>query len=246
METSQTEPAALIEALRAELAAEAARADMGEMARPLTHDFNNFLNNLLLTLAIMEQVGGDVTGSLAKLRRQADRVAALIKEFHESRGRKPAATGPVNVNHGVRDAAALLAREYPDLLTQPSGGIDTLPMTFDYAPDLPPVTGSRLDLVRLAMFLLKNVATAARHARTPARIRTAQTGGNVLVRAELSGIQVGSDVTGRFESLGGVVRGMGNLELATCSSIARRFRGKLTAEAAPGGLTIALEMPAAS
>src|SRR5213076_3390863 len=108
----------------------AARADLGEMARPLTHDFNNFLNNLLLNLAILEQVGGgDATGSLAKLRRQADRVAALIREFHEGRGRKAAAAGPVDVNQAVRDAAVVVAREYPELVTRPGAAVEALPLT---------------------------------------------------------------------------------------------------------------------
>ena len=234
------------EQIRADLAGEATRADSGELARPLAHEFNNFLNNLLLNLAILEQAGAGAAGpGLDRLRRQADQVAGLIKEFHNFRGRQPPPPRPVDVNAALREAAALLPRLYPDLFEGrlPAGAAGAL--TVEAAASLRPLAGQPPDAARLFLFLLKNALQAARAAGGVLRAETTAATDAVTVTIDLSAVRATADSPGQlFESLASSIHGMSALELATCASIARRFRGKLRAEAPPeGGLRIAFEAP---
>ncbi|MFL5342889.1 MAG: hypothetical protein ACJ8F7_22370 [Gemmataceae bacterium] len=232
--------------LRAELASEAFRADGGELARPLAHEFNNFLNNLLLNLAILEQAGGEAPGTgLARLRRQADQIAGLIKEFHDFRGRHLPPPRPIDVNAALRAAADLLARDYPDLFEGrlPAGAAGALTVAATATPR--PLTGHAPDAVRLFVFLLKNALQAARAAGGVLRAETAVAADGVTVKLDLSAVKSTADPAARlFESLAASVHGVSALELAACASIARRFRGKFHAEALPeGGLRIVFEAP---
>src|SRR5580698_7170889 len=77
-----------LERVRQELRSESANGDVVELARMLVHDFNNFLNNIVLSLAVLEQSGEASSASTAPLRAQADRVSKMIKDFHNYR-RKP-------------------------------------------------------------------------------------------------------------------------------------------------------------
>ena len=56
------------------LARESRLADLGELAGPLIHEVNNYLNNLTLHLALLQQqTPGGLTDDLQSLRRQAVR-----------------------------------------------------------------------------------------------------------------------------------------------------------------------------
>ena len=250
MEIPQTGPVptgssatAELDRLRRDLAGEALRADLGELARPLTHEFNNFLNNLVLNLAILEQAGGDAGNSgLARLRRQADQVTGLIKQFHDFRGRQAPPAEPVDVNAALREAAQVLARDFPNLFEErPAAQL----LALNLAAELRPLSGQPLDFTRLGVFLLKNGVQAARAVRTTLRVETAASATAAVVRLDLPGVVLPTETPGRlFESLGNSVAGLVGLELAACTALARRFRGKLTAETrAEGGLRLVLEVP---
>jgi signal transduction histidine kinase len=229
--------------LREELAVETVRADFGELARPLIHEFNNFLNNIVLSFAVIEQAGGDTNTGLARLRRQADQVTNLIKEFHEYRGRKAPPAQPVDLNQALRRAADALAGESPLAATE--SGAPALPVTFDLAADIHPVRGAPSDLMRLGYFLLKNAIQALQLPGSCVRVETSQLGEQVALRIDLPGLRIPAELQSRsLESLSGAVRGFAGLELAACTSIARRSRGKFRVESPPeGGLHIVLEMP---
>src|SRR4051812_22389774 len=67
-------------------ARDAQLADQGELAGPLTHEFNNFLNNLTLHLEIMKQTAAAGTlPDLDRLRRQITQMAGLITRFQRYR-----------------------------------------------------------------------------------------------------------------------------------------------------------------
>src|SRR5260370_12935682 len=174
--------------LRDELAVEAVRADYGELARPLIHEFNNFLNNIVLSFAVIEQAGGDTSTGLARLRRQADQVTNLIKEFHEYRGRKAPSAQPVDLNQALRRAADALASEIPPLATESEA--PALPLTFDLAPDLHPVRGPASDLARLGYFLLKNALQALQLPGSCVRVETSQLGEQLALRIALPGLRI--------------------------------------------------------
>ncbi len=242
---SAATPAGVQEALqlREELAVEAVRADFGELARPLIHEFNNFLNNIVLSLAVIEQAGGDTPSGLARLRHQADQVTHLIKEFHEYHGRKAPAVQPVDLNQALRRAADALASEILFPTTEP--GSPGMPLTFDLAPDIRPVRGAPSDLVRLSYFLLKNVVQGLPSPGSCVRVETSQSGEQIALRIDLPGLRVSADLQSHsLESLSSAIRGFSGLELAACTSIARRFRGKFHIQCPPeGSLRIVLEIP---
>src|SRR5262245_45705654 len=77
---SAEELAVTIAELQADLASEAARADVGELVGPLIHEVTNLLNNLLLNVAVLEQ-GGDMTSiNVQRLRSRVEQVSGLITE----------------------------------------------------------------------------------------------------------------------------------------------------------------------
>lgn len=225
------------------LAVESVRADFGELARPLIHELNNFLNNIVLSIAVIEQAGGDMAPELTRLRRQSERVTRLIREFHEYRSRKAPPAEPVNLNDALLRAIELVEIEEP-LLAGESSPLE-LPLNLQLAPDLRLVTGMPADFVRLCMFLLRNVVRAVHAVGGHARLETASSPERVALRIDLDRVALPPELSARtLESLNGTIRGFSSLELAACTAIARRFRGILRAESVGGNLRIVLEFPA--
>ena len=64
-------------------------ANTGEMAGPLAHEFNNFLNVVLLHAALMEpELPEQLRSEWMELRRQAATMTALVKQFQQYRRRR--------------------------------------------------------------------------------------------------------------------------------------------------------------
>src|SRR5205085_933427 len=95
-----------------DLADEALRADIGEMAGPLIHEVANLLNNLLLTLTLLEEGAEDASAiNVSKIRGRAEQVTGLIKEIQDYRRKRVSEGGAANVNRIVQQAVELL-RDY--------------------------------------------------------------------------------------------------------------------------------------
>src|SRR5438046_3194815 len=142
------------------LAREAQLADLGELAGPLTHEFNNFLNNLALHLEIMKQTAAAGTMPDAeRLRRQVTQTAGLIGRFQRYRRSGAAAESKVDLGRALREAADIVTQTPPEQggvpLTVRTGstnetrqpGVVTLSVLA--AEGLPPVRGNSADLRRL-------------------------------------------------------------------------------------------------
>lgn len=242
--------------LRDESAGQAWLANVGELAGPVAHEFLNFLNALLLHVAVLEQeLPEKYRADLDEVRRQGDNATEVVRQFQEYRRGRPPACRPVDLAALVREAAEELAREPPafgtlpiDVWTGPRlGPTDdgSVSVLLQPADDLPGVSGSAGDLRRLARFLIANAARAA-----------SQNNGQVVVRLERTpdGAALAVEDTGPtpdaealewlFETAGAGRPGAHPLELAACQSLVRRLGGSLRAEARPGGgLVVVADLP---
>jgi signal transduction histidine kinase len=220
-------------ALVEELAGQARLADFGELAGPVAHELNNFLNLVLLHVAVLEpEVPPGLRHELAEIRRQGASAGALVKQLQQS-PRRPPVWQPVDLNRVVRQvvAAGRLA---------PGGAAVQLAL----APVLPPVLGSVTDVERLVTFLLTNAAAAA--AGGSVHLRTEAAADKVVLRVEDTGPAVAAETLHRLFEPGHAGReGTSSLELAACERLARRLRGRIWGESrAEGGLVVTVELPA--
>jgi signal transduction histidine kinase len=216
-------------------------ADLGELAGPLAHEFNNLLNNLLLNLAVLEaDLPPRAAADVAEIRRQSARVARLVQQFQMLRRRRLDLGRQIDLASMMTDLAAAVAREGHD----PVHGLPFAPIAVDLPAGLPPVSSSPTDLRRLVLFLLRN---AARHAAAVGvGVSATAADGRVRLRIDDPGPPLTDEqLLHTFDPYGDARPGTYGLELAACQSLARRLRGKLTAEHRPGGGAVyVLDLPA--
>jgi signal transduction histidine kinase len=220
-------------------------ANVNELVGPILHEVNNFLNTVLLHVAVLEaEVAETHAPDLAEIRRQGGVLAALVGRFQQCRQRQRPAPEPVDLNGIISEVVAALGSG----LSGPGQALPAhTPVRWLPAPELPPVQGSAGDLKRLFTFLLKN-AVAASPETEPVTIRTEKEKGRVVSVIEDRGPPAAADLLANFFDPGVVGReGTNSLELAACKALVRRLQGKLHCEnRAGGGVTITVELPAAS
>jgi signal transduction histidine kinase len=208
-------------------------ADLGEMARPLMHHFNNFLNVLLLDIAVLEkEVPENLHAELAEIRGQAGVVATLVRSFQQY-GRRPEPTlGPVDLN-ALINATTELVRAGASPLGPSSP--DRVPIDLQLAPNLPLVLGNVPDLKRLVSFLLF-AATGATLPDGTVTVITEATSDRVRLRVEDAGPSVAPEVvSGLFDSERSGHSARRSLQLAACEALVRRLQGEIRAENRPAG-----------
>jgi signal transduction histidine kinase len=232
------------DALRADIREEARLANISELAGPVFHEVNNFLNTLLLEVAILDTaVPGQVRPQLVEIRRQGKEVTALIKQVQQYRQSRRAAPQPVDVNRIVGEVVEALGRETAAGEPSSPGEVSVL---WTPAPNLPAVLGNTPNLKRLFFFLLKNATAALGTRGGSIVIRTEAAGGKVRCHIEDTGPDVPPEVLLRLFEPGSTGReGTNNLELAACKAILRPLQGKVEAANRPeGGLTVTVDLPA--
>jgi signal transduction histidine kinase len=213
---------------------------LGELARPVMHDLNNYLNVFLLQLAVIEaELPDRLRVDLTEIRRQGSAAAALIKQFQ--RYHQVATPGPVDLNRAVGEALTELQAG------PPPGVAGGLAVEQSLAPGLPPVLGSRLELRWACFFLLRNAAAVLPPEGGRLCVATRSAGDVVVADFADNGPGVDEErLPHLFDPGRGVREGTNTLELAACRNIVRRLRGNLTAENLPGGgVGVRLELPAA-
>jgi light-regulated signal transduction histidine kinase (bacteriophytochrome) len=232
-----------LELALSELRAESVNGDIVELARLLVHDFNNFLNNIVLSLAVLEQSGGASSESIAPLRSQTDRIAVLIKEFHNYRRK----VGPAHQSIDLNEVLAGAARRLEDERNEGVVGLSSS-LELHLAPDLPRIMGTERDLARLAKFLLRNVVLVACQGEGIVRVRTSHAAGMVELTIEVAcSLPPSAQSIAQFDGLANTFSGVSNLELVACAAIARRNHAKMSVESRiDSGIVIRLRAPAAS
>ena len=154
-------------------AGNARMADFGEAAAMLGHEFNNFLNALLLHIAVMElKLPAEMHPGLKEVRRQALDAAALIHLFQNYRRRRQAPQETTDLNRAVRAGASELAGAA---------------IRLDLADGELSLAAPQGDLKRLCRLLLRNAAGAAATTGGGAVARTSQSGGRIVLRIEDEG-----------------------------------------------------------
>jgi signal transduction histidine kinase len=234
-----------LERVRQELRSESANGDVVELARMLVHDFNNFLNNIVLSLAVLEQSGEASSASTAPLRAQADRVSKMIKDFHNYRRKPGPSHQSISLNVTLRDMVRRLDRNNDDGSDGSTG--PALPIVVDAAPELSSIAGAQQDISRLLKLLLRNSLLIAATNDASVRVKTSQAAGLIELAIEISPIALSSPViAGQLDSLAAIFPVVSSLELAACGSIARRSHMKISVDSrSDAGLVIRLKAPAA-
>ncbi|MBL8796622.1 MAG: HAMP domain-containing histidine kinase [Planctomycetia bacterium] len=224
---------------REELAGELSNADLGTLAQPLAHEFNNFLNNLVLHLAVLEhQLGEAYRPKLAQVRQLGTEIAQLVKRYQQYRQRHAANPQAVDLNVLLREALQAAARPDP---RRPETGPPRV--TLDLSPDLPGLMGTTADVRRCCTFLIANALRAAETGQV--RVRTELTDQRLLLHVEDEGPSAAPDDLHQLFELGKKSRpGTEPLELAACQSIVRRMGGRLqAANRAEKGVGITADFP---
>lgn len=115
------------------------RAFLGDLAPPLAHECNNFLNVVLLQVAVLEMdIPGAFARQLEEIRRQGTRFQKLVEQFQAYRNTRPAMLTQVRLEELVAGAG--------------SG------MKVAAHGPLPPVLASAADVQHLLSFLASHAA----------------------------------------------------------------------------------------
>ncbi len=242
--------------LKHALAEQAWSANLGALAGPITHEFNNFLNVVLLQVAVLEQeLPEKRRGEFAVIRQQGKNVAELVRHWQQYRYRQQPALQPVDLNGVVRQVVESLAAEphafgEPRVALAPPAGQDApagadILIRTELAEGLPPVSATEADLRRLVRFLVGNAAAAVTNLPGHVLVRTQADADKVVLRVEDDGPTVDPEQLSQvFEPLGTVREGPNRLEMAACKTLAhRRLQGSIHAETRPeGGLAVVLAL----
>jgi signal transduction histidine kinase len=241
-------------ALQAALDELSGLANLGVLASPVTHEFNNFLNVVLLQVAVLEQeVSGVRRDEFGVIRQQGKNVAELVRLWQQHRHRQRAGSRPTDLNALIRETVEAISREEPgfgETRIGPATADGRIPaktgvsVRLSLGADLPPVFGTGVALQRLLRFLVTNAAAAITSLPGVISIRTALAAGKVVLTVEDTGPTVAPELLPQFfEPLVFAREGSNRLELAACQTLAQRhLQGGIIAENRPGGLAVVVTL----
>lgn len=238
-----------------------ALAKIGELAGPVAHEINNFINAMLLQLSVIEsRLPTETRGELAAIREQAVNVTSVLKQLRECRKRQQREPRPVDLHRTIWQAIASLNREADERGGSPrlfpseskrtalaanseSGGI---PVLLRLARGLPQVDDKGMNLRILAAFLL-NHAIAVSGPDGLISIRTVVNEQQVLFGVEDTGPNLETDLLPRLFETSAVTRpGANGLELAACKGLVANLGGRIQAENLRGrGVAVCVQLPLA-
>ena len=205
--------------------------DLPEVTALVAHEFNNYLNGILLHVAILDQeLPAAARGELAVIRKQAQEAAGLVKRLQHSNQREPFSLGPVDLNAVLREVLTRLAPA----------------VRLELAADLPPVLADRRPLERLVKLVVADAQAAT--AQGTVTVRTQPAGARVVIGVEDTGPALADDLLPRlFEPFVVVREGGDGIRLAVARLLARRLQGAMRGQNRPGGgVAIEIELNRAS
>jgi len=212
-----------------------ALANVGEIVGPVTHEFNNLLNTLLLQIAVLEQTVQDgVREEIAGLKQHGRAAAALIRLVQQYRRQAASEAPQGDLNDAVTAAvAAVRAGPLPP----------DVKVAFKPRDGLPAVRAGLADLKRLLTFLIGNATLSGCQ---EVAVRTEPRDSGVAVVVDVIGPTVDPAFVARLTAPTITAReGAAGLELAAARSLVRRLGGSFSAEANDGGARVAVELPCA-
>jgi hypothetical protein len=224
-------------------------ADLGEIVGPVTHEFNNFLNTVMLQAAVMEMSApANLKVELQSLKSQGKQVARVVKQLQQYR-RRPAKPAPADLNRAAEAAAEAVEQaptrpdSGPRVRRAGSAGTDDVPLRLSLAGGLPLVSGPAADVRRLCRFLLTTAAWTVAGDGSLC-LTTCPADGGAILRLEVAG----AASRALAQLLDGPIdtEGIHGLELAACQSLMRRLGGSMRTELISGGEALVVELPAAA
>jgi len=194
--------------------------DLAEIVALVAHEFNNYLNGILLQVALLEQELPPGTGAeLKTIRKLGTDAAALVRRLQQYNRSEQPPRQKVDLN-------AFLQRVASEWTTRSEGPRVDL----DLEQDLPPVLAASALLSRLVHVLLRHS-----HSVTPASgavtVRTRRGQKGVLLMVADSGPAIPEELLPQAFEPFLAVRGSGDeTALATAKVLARRLRAAISVE----------------
>jgi signal transduction histidine kinase len=234
-----------LEEVRAALADNLALGDVAECASPVAHEVNNFLNSLLLHIAVLEmQLPPEDRKGLEHIRREGKAIAALVQQWQNYR-RRPAGGSVMDLNEVVRAVVQHLRSAAAGAVLRPEGdgGGNGAAVRLELNDAPLRVPGTFAELLRLCTFLLRNAAAVTPPGGTIA-VRARRSEDTAVLTIEDAGPAVAPEQLGELFTPYPVRReGTNSLELAACKSLVRRLQGTIAAQNRPeGGVAVTVEL----
>src|SRR5262245_41744697 len=157
--------------LRQELECLTHLAKVGELAGPVAHEINNFINAVLLHMSVIEtRLPEDTRRDLTAIREQAMNVTSVLKQLRDCRRRQQKERRPVDLHRTIWQCIADVNREAnerggsPRLLPTESkrtaltadSESNGIPLLLKLARGLPQIGDSGINLRVLCAFLLNH------------------------------------------------------------------------------------------
>lgn len=207
-------------------------ADIGELVGPVAHEVNNFLNTVLLHLAVLEQQYPDLSEDLVEIRRQGSVTASLTRQLQGYLHQLPPSPD------ALVDVNQVLRKTVDDFKER-----DRRPIHLQLTPAPALFQGPSSDFNRLCRFLLNNMVAG----EDGKLIQTTVSDGQITVVFEETGTTLSeSALLHFFEAAGPRRPGVNHLELAACQRMTQRLHGSLRVENRRAqSVAIVLELPLA-
>jgi C4-dicarboxylate-specific signal transduction histidine kinase len=200
----------------------------GELARPMAHEFNNFLNTILMQVAILETVVPEALRTdLAVVSKESKKISKVIQDWQRW-GARPTQQQPLDINEIVQDA-----------LCSPIVVPIAANVVLDLAPG-PLVTEiAPLPLRQLCLLLLSGIAKnrGGRGDAMKIVVRTRRSEGQALLTFIDNGPHLSAQSL--VELFDPIRSERAGLEFAVVRNLAEGLEGRLVAEnSCDGGLAI--------
>jgi two-component system nitrogen regulation sensor histidine kinase NtrY len=208
--------------------------NFADLAHLVAHEFNNFLNNMLLHLSVLELNSQEVRGNseIENLRRAGREMGAKVRLFQQLSQQNRQPLQPVDVNAAVRKVVA------------GARALEPVAVHSELAAELPPVLATASDLERLVTMLLEAAAATVRRDGGRIIIRTRRTASHVQVWVQDNGPPVTEvELIHVFEPFATVRPGSDGLKLAMSRALVRRLLGNIRGEnQVAGGFAVVVEL----
>jgi signal transduction histidine kinase len=200
---------------------------LGDLARPLVHECNNFLNNLLLQIALIEEEAPEpLRTQLAGISKEGRDLAKILEEWQRFCPGVAARAEKASIHKLLQDAIS-------DLCQEPSSSAESIELVL--GPELEVQTQS-VEVKRLLFYLLKYVITH----RGPGTVMIQTRRAEGKFRLEISA--PGMAWSDCFKP-GDLPAGSPNLVRLACKALAHRLQASLVVQDLAEESVLVIELP---
>ena len=233
--------------LQDEIAHMSKLATMGEMAASVSHELNqpllaisNFAAGIRRRIEAGHHKIDEFIPVLQRISDEANRAGAVIRTIRNFTVKKTAVRKPVDINHSVREIAALI---------EPDCRREEVALRLDLDPALPQVEADPVGIRQVLLNLARNALEAKRAGPTAVNhitISTRTSGGSVEIKVADGGIGISVDGRAKlFEPFFTTKPDGTGLGLSICRRIIDGHGGAISVDSEPGqGTTFTIRLPA--